>query len=110
MTDLTPLEPDAMREAGLEAIRKAEKARNRAKRRAKVMKEQARRHLQLQAYDNLPLWRKWFTRVQPEDLEVDERLVDIVGNTWASSDPKWKTAVSDNRWYLDQAAAYGANR
>lgn len=108
--NLTPLTPEAMRDAGLEAIRKAEKARNRAQRRAQELEAQARRHLQLQAYAKLPLWRRWFARVRPEDLEVDERLVEIVGGTWASDDPTWNTAVSNNRWYLSQAAAYGANK
>lgn len=110
MENLTPLTPAAMHAAGLEAIRKAEKARNRAQRRARELEARARRHLQLQAYANLPLWRRWFTRVQPEDLEVNERLVEIVGGTWASNDPVWTAAVADNRWYLNQAAAYGANK
>lgn len=108
MADLTPLEPDAMREAGLEAIRKAERARNKAQRRARQLKEDARRHLQLKAYSELPWWQRVRTRV--EDVEVDERLVDVVADAWQSSDPKWKGAVNDNRWYLDQAMAYGANK
>lgn len=108
MENLTPLTSEAMRDAGLEAIRKAEKARNRAQRCARELEARARRHLQLQAYAKLPFWRRWFTR--PEDVEVNERLVEIVGGTWASDDPKWNAAVSDNRWYLSQAAAYGANK
>lgn len=110
MESLTPLTPEAMRDASLEAIRKAEKARNRAQRRARELEAQARRQLQLRAYASLPLWRRWFTRVQPEDLEVNERLVEIVSGAWASDDPTWNAAVSDNRWYLSQAAAYGANK
>lgn len=110
MESLTPLTPEDMRNASLEAIRKAEKARNRAQRRARELEAQARRQLQLRAYASLPLWRRWFTRVQPEDLEVNERLVEIVSGAWASDDPTWNTAVSDNRWYLSQAAAYGANK
>lgn len=92
----------------MRAVRKAEQARNKAARRAAEIKEQARYKLQLTEYSLLPWWRKLFTDV--EDMEVDERLVDAVASVWTGDDPQWTVAVSDNKWYLSQAAAYGANR
>lgn len=104
---LTPLDPEAMRAAGLRAMRVAEEKNRKANARVDVIREWARRHLQLVAHSQLPWYRRW--RVPPEFMPIDRRLLDVVTDAWASNDPQWKAAVSDNRWYLDQAAAYGAN-
>jgi hypothetical protein len=107
MSGLTPLTPEGMREAGLRAIRKAEEAEARANRRAEEISAEALRHLQSRAHSALPRLKRIRTRV--EDVPVDPRLHKAVASAWTSEDAKFRLAVGDNRWYLDQAAAYGAN-
>lgn len=108
MQDLTPLDPESMHQAWLQAVRKAELARNRAARRAKQIEEEARAELRHRAWAQLGWFERW--RTKPEDVWVDERLVKAVASTWTGDDSTWRLAVSDNQWYLSQAAAYRAHR
>lgn len=34
-------------------------------------------------------------------------VIEVRANTRVGQDPVWKAAAADNRWYLDQATAYG---
>lgn len=106
-TQLTPLDDEAMYLAGLNAVREAERARNRVYARRKEIREQARRHLQLRAHADLPWWRALRTPV--ESIPVSQRLLKVVTNAWASNDPECKGHIDDNKWFLAQASAYGAN-
>src|SRR5690554_2560150 len=106
MSDITEMTPEAMQEAGMHAMRQAEIARNKAYKRRKEIEYEARRHLQIKEHAKLPWYKRLRTPV--DDVEIDPRLLNVVADSWASNDPKWKSAVSNNQWYLSQAAAYGA--
>lgn len=106
MNDVTEMTPEAMQEAGMLAMRQAEIERNKAYKRRKAIEREARRYLQVVEHAKLP-WHKRL-RTPVDDVEIDPRLLEVVVDSWASNDPKWKSAVANNRWYLSQAVAYGA--
>jgi hypothetical protein len=86
----------------------AEAAEAAATQRKRTIRDEARLHLQVKAHAQLPWYNRWFT--DPRDLPIEQRLLDVVTNTWAAADPIWAGHVADNRWYLMKATAYGAGK
>lgn len=100
-------DPESMRLAGLEALCLAGISLGLAKTRKNQVREMARRHLQRQEHANLSWYKRRHTRL--EDVPVSPLLLRVTTDTWVVKDPVWINHMSDNRWYLEQATAYGVN-
>lgn len=103
---LTPSDPAALFEMGMQALHDAERAAARADARKQELRAQALRWLQLHEWSQLG----WVSRrlTKPDRIHIDSRLLRATTNTWCERDSLWAAAVADHRLYLDRATAYGA--
>jgi len=86
-------EGKTMAELRDECILLAKKAENLASRISARIRHRALHEMQLR-YPKL------------SDAELDMRATEV-HNEWRSKDPLWRSAVSDNQWYIGQATMFG---
>lgn len=111
--------PAELEEMALRAAELAEVSRRRALARSAELEAIAEEYLARVNYQKLGMIRRrwlrtWAERNPPRRpwdswrCQPGPREVVIVAARWRSSDGKFRLAVADNRWHLDQAAAFAA--